>query len=767
MVVVIALLSGCAKGGDETEQSEAPSSLAASEGNGEKGSMGRYLEHEITLPEAMLHSEYTQRHYMQRLDSGELVVMDTANGMYLSKDQGATWEPKETPWLETYCSNAYISMIALSPDGGAAVIYSSFEETESGDIYDAYVPQYCYVDADGNVKEFTWESKENYIYQFWFGKDGRLYAYTIQGEVYEMDLEGETHKELFQMEGLSEYVCFTKQYMVIFGTRDVVVYDIQGGMLAKEDKILQDFVKDNVGSNKNVDANSYRVVAAEGEQENVIYVAYSGGVYRHVIGGAAMEQVIDGAMNSLGNPMMLLEGFLVLPDNEFIIFYQEPKLCHYIFDPDIPSVPEEEISIYSLEENYTIRQAVSLFQREHPEVYIRYEVGLTKDTALTAEDALKNLNTRLMSGSGPSLLVLDKLPADSYQEKGMLTDLSGIVYDMKENKLFTNLLDACRDEGKLFYVPVRFQLPLLVGDKEELAHIKDLSSLADAVEKLRKENEKGGIIGLLTEEEVLRTLLMTSSGAWIDKKNKALNEEKLTDFLVQARRIYQAEIAGYSKEELEDYQENYQEQWNTGPASEEMPYAVASTHAVDIAREAQKVGVGLSYGMNCEFNLISTLANQKEDFDYQLWQGQVEKGFLPVGMVGICEGAEKNPLVLEFFHFLYSETVQDLDMLTGFPVNETSFASLKENPRPEEEAAGIVLVGERAEDIFSLEVQWSSEKDFARLLGYVKEITNVCERDRRIEELVCEIGAKVLHGSEEPEEAVAEIVKKASIYLAE
>ncbi len=106
-------------------------------------------------------------------------------------------------------------------------------------------------------------------------------------------------------------------------------------------------------------------------------------------------------------------------------------------------------------------------------------------------------------------------------------------------------------------------------------------------------------------------------------------------------------------------------------------------------------------------------------------------------------------------------------MLTGFPVNETSFASLKENPRPEEEAAGIVLVGERAEDIFSLEAQWSSEKDFTRLLGYVKEMTNVCERDRRIEELVCEIGAKVLHGNEEPEEAVAEIVKKASIYLAE
>lgn len=765
LATAMCLLPGCAKG--VIEQSEGPFSIAASEGNRESGSMGRYLEHEVTLPEAMFRSEYRQRHYVQTLDSGELALMDMASGMYLSKDQGKTWEEKEMPWLDTYCENAYISMIALSPDGGAAVIYDLYEEeTESGS--DAYMPQYCYADADGNVKEFTWQSEDNYIHQFWFGKDSRLYAYTIQGEVYEMDLEKDAHKELFQMEGLSEYVCFTKQYMVIFGTRDVVLYDTKSGMLAKEDKVLRDFVRDNVGNSIGANADSYQVVAAEGEQEDVIYVAYSAGVYRHVIGGTAMEQVMDGAMNSLGNPMMLLEGFLVLPDNEFVILYQEPKLCHYIFDPDMPSVPEEEFSIYSLKDDYAIRQAVSLFQKEHPEVYIRYEIGLLGDSSLTTEDALKNLNTRMMAGSGPSLLVLDGLPATSYQEKGVLADISGIVYDMsKENKLFTNLLDACRDEGKLFYVPIRFRLPLLIGNKEDIANIRDLSSLADAVEKLRKEHEKGGILGLLTEDEVLRTLLMTSSGALTDKKNKILDEEKLTDFLVQARRIYQAEIAGYDREELADYQENYQEQWNTGPASEGMYYAVASANAVDIAREAQKMGVGLTYGMDCEFNIISTLASQKADFDYQLWQGQVEKGFIPAGMVGICSGAQENPRVLEFFRFLYSEKVQDLDMPTGFPVNEISFGRLKENPKPEGAVGGIVISGEDMDDIFSLEVQWSSKEDFAKLQGYVKEIANVCQQDTRIEELICEVGAKVLHGSEEPEEAVTEIVKKASIYLAE
>lgn len=540
LALVMCLLPGCAKGG--IEQSEEPSSIAASEGNGDRVSMGRYLEHEVTLPEAMFRSEYRQRHYMQILDSGELALVDITSGRYLSKDQGKTWEEKEIPWFDTYCGDAYVSMIALSPDGGAAVIYDSYEEEAEGGSY-VYEPRYCYADADGNVKEFTWRSEDNYIRQFWFGKDGRLYAYTIQGAVYEMDLEEDAHKELFQMEGLSEYVCFTKRYMVIFGTRDVVIYDIKSGMLSKEDKVLQDFVRDNVGNSIDANEDSYQVVAAEGEQEDVIYVAYSAGVYRHVIGGAAMEQVMDGSMNSLGNPMMSLEGFWVLPDNEFMILYQEPKLCRYIFDPDMPSMPEEEVSIYSLKEDYAIRQAVSLFQKEHPEVYIRYEVGLLGESSLTTEDALKNLNTRMMAGSGPNLLVLDGLPAASYQEKGVLADLSGIVYDMsEEHKLFTNLLDACRDEGKLFYVPVRFRLPLLVGDKEDIASVKDLSSLADAVEKLRKEHEKGGILGLLTEDEVLRTLLLTSSGALTDKKNKTLDEEKLTDFLVQARRIYQAEI---------------------------------------------------------------------------------------------------------------------------------------------------------------------------------------------------------------------------------
>ena len=138
-------------------------------------------------------------------------------------------------------------------------------------------------------------------------------------------------------------------------------------------------------------------------------------------------------------------GLAVLADDEFAVLYPTTKLCRYVYDETIPTVPEEEIRIYSLTEDYTVRQAVSLFQREHPEVYVRYEMGMSGSDGMTEEDAIRNLNTRLASGSGPDLLVLDGLPASSYEDKGLLADLTELEAGFTgENSLFSNLVDAVR-----------------------------------------------------------------------------------------------------------------------------------------------------------------------------------------------------------------------------------------------------------------------------------------------------------------------------------
>ena len=773
LIGIMLFLEGCAGRGDTATGQEGGQKVAADtsrDGQNRESGMGRYLEQEVPLPEEITSMSNHPTAYLQQLDNGDLALMERYAGLYLSSDHGMTWTRKQTLWYDEL--DAYIAQIALSPNGAAAVIYLPYEEEEteeeSSDSYPEYRPKYLYVDPEGNAADLEGPDPESWVNRFWFGPDSRLYACDINGKTYEMDTENGTAKMLFEVEGISEYICFTGHYMIAVTSRnDTVLYDLDKMMMAEEDQVLKDFVRNHVGNSLGSDAGGYCMVAAAGEQEDVLCLAYSGGLYRHVIGGSVMEQLSDGNISSLGDPQMQLVGFAVLPDNEFLVLYDSAKLYRYVYDPDIPTVPEEQISIYSLTEDYTMRQAVSLFQKEHPEVYVNYETGLSLDGSMTTEDAVKNLNTKLMSGSGPDLLVLDGLPLRSYEEKGVLADLSAIVHDINEKDgLFKNLVDACRLDGKLYYLPVRFRLPLLVGDKKSVEQEKDLPSLADAVESLREEYPEGALIGLRTEKEVLDTLKLTCAAVWTDPVSGAIDQEKLTEFLQSARRVYQAETAGISEEELKDYRENYEESWQSDVASEGMYYAVASANAIDVAMGTQKMGAGVTYGMDCEFNTISTLAAQEEDFAYVPWQGQVPNGFIPKDLVGICTGSETKDLVLEFFRFLYGSKVQDMDLPSGFPINAASFERLKENPREEYEHGGIVI-NDGEGTVFSLDIYWSRKEDFERLQDMVRSASAICTGDASVEAVVCEFGVKAVNGSASVEDTVEEILKKTAIYLSE
>ncbi len=765
------LLQGCAGkdngtsgqpgGGDGTN--ETPVS-AAEGGSGGERSMGRYLEKEMTLPEDVEYGSSYPTLCLQKLETGELVLIEQTAGMYISRDNGESWEMKEAPWLREL-REAYIAHLSIAPDGSVSVVYSPPHDETEGAVEPGYHPEYLYVDPEGNPTALESPDGNNSIHQFWFGKDSRLYAYVMGGKVFEMDPAGGTARQLFEAEGLSDYVCFTDQYMIEIGSRGLQFYDMENEMVSDGDKVLQDFIMENVGEEIGANSGSYTVVMAEGEETDVVYFAFESGLYRHVIGGTAVEQVMEGALSSLGDPKMALAGMAVLPDNEFALLYTNGKMYRYVYDPDIPTIPEQQVSIYSLTENYAVRQAVSLFQKQHPETYVRYEIGMNTGSGMTSEDAIKNLNTRIMSGSGPDLLVLDGLPRYSYEEKGVLMDVTEIADSMSgEDVLFPNLVEACREDGKLYYLPLRFRLPLLVGDEDAIRNVTDLSSLADTVEALRRDYPEGMLLGLSAEGKLLRTLGITCSGAWTDPKTGSIDKEKLTEFLTQAKRIYEAETAGLDEEELTTYRTWYENSLNWSGAMEY--FATACSSAVDIGMGEQRIGLGITYMMDGDFNTVSTLANQEENFGYNFWQGQIRNGFIPKGMVGITAGSKDNELALEFFRFLFGKELQDIEVTTGLPMNMASFETLKENPREDDMGISIGTSGADGKS-FHLDIKWVTEEDFAELKRMVESAASVCAGDAVIEEVVYEVGQKALNGSISVDDAVAEILKKAAIYLAE
>ena len=87
----------------------------------------------------------------------------------------------------------------------------------------------------------------------------------------------------------------------------------------------------------------------EVKEDGVIYLAGKKGLHRHVMGGAAMEQIIDGKLSCLGNPQYGVVGMLLLNTGEFLALSDRGKLINFTYDPNKEAVPQERLKIYSLE----------------------------------------------------------------------------------------------------------------------------------------------------------------------------------------------------------------------------------------------------------------------------------------------------------------------------------------------------------------------------------------------------------------------------------
>ena len=82
---------------------------------------------------------------------------------------------------------------------------------------------------------------------------------------------------------------------------------------------------------------------------------------------------------------------------------------------------------------------------------VNFEVGTSGGAS--AEDALRTLNTELVAGKGPDVLILDGMPLQSFIDKGVLAELSQVI---SADGLIPQVVDPMRTDGKLYAVPTRF-----------------------------------------------------------------------------------------------------------------------------------------------------------------------------------------------------------------------------------------------------------------------------------------------------------------------
>lgn len=220
------------------------------------------------------------------------------------------------------------------------------------------------------------------------------------------------------------------------------------------------------------------------EDQSLCHVS-AAGIQRVAFGGEIIQSVIDERSYAYAGSGFGAMALLAAIDNTYWLgcfVLGAPHVYRYSYDDEAPLYEGNELKIWAMDDNQLMRTALSVYAQSNPGVEIIYELGHSAENgAITNEDIIRNLNTRLISGDAPDVLILDGLPIRSLIDKGMLSDISGIV---NEEDYYSNILNAYTENGATYAYPTLFRPTIMVRQQgfsgpvlSSMQSIKDMEEL--------------------------------------------------------------------------------------------------------------------------------------------------------------------------------------------------------------------------------------------------------------------------------------------------
>ena len=784
------LFAGCGKTGGEQE------SVGDMAGDGDK-TMGRYVEEEIGRPEEM-----ERNGGIVRLADGTLQIFDFNQGPFVSQDEGKTWTKKYDDW-SGMVGEGYFMNAAAAKDGSLFLVYSTYDavfseegeegsqeeesdaerseqpDTEPPETEDTEVQveesdmftidcHYMFVSPEGETREIMLPfDMDNYelITNCWYTPDGRLLA-SQGGAIYEINQEDGSLTVLFETDGDADTACFSDTQMVAFTNTKAYRFDLVKGELLEQDEELDKFISSLTNNGeKGVywTSGNYSFLVAM-DKENTLYLACQDGLYQ-CTAGESPKQLLQGTLCSMGDPSNGKYGMLVEDGPVFLVLFSS-GLSRFTYDETMPATPDKELKVYSLKKDQTLQQAVSAYQKAHQDVFVKYEVGMSGENGLTAEDAIKALNTEIMAGNGPDVIMLDGLPIESYLAKGMLADLSENLKAAEEKEeFFDNITRGYEEDGKIYAIPTRFRIPLLMGNEEFVSNIQDLSSLSAVMEEMRKKNPEGSILSAYTPEILLKMLAIASEPTW-SKEDGNLQEETVKEFLTQAKKIYDNEMSGISDSEKEEFLNSVRGSDDSSGTAEETALDISWSILNFLTKSQAQLAIGASQQVSLDFTNVISVPRVKPEVVYKPLSLQAENVFQAESIVGVSAKAAESEMAREFVEMLLSYNVMSMQQ-EPYPVNAASFDSLFDTDMEGDGAFGSMGISKDDGSVTTLDLYWPNEEEQKGLEQMVRSLKTPYLPGSPIEQAVLEAGVSVLEGNMSVDEGVAQIKQKIQLYLSE
>lgn len=481
--------------------------------------------------------------------------------------------------------------------------------------------------------------------------------------------------------------------------------------------------------------------------DGTLYLSDKTGLYRHTQGGTLWERIMEGNACNLGLPSFAPFGMDIMqgePDTIYV-YGEGATLLKYSFDPTAPLSASKTINVFSLRENETVQQAVVVFNRSQNDFAAAYTAAMAQGAAGTEQDYIKALNTELLAGTGPDVLILDGLPVNSYIQKGVLADIGAIV-DGAEPVLGNIRKASVASDGVLYAMPSGIKLPYAYAPGNAESTFASLSSLANAC-------ENAGTTPLLASAafnyQTLAEVLLNYYG----KSLLSGNADDIRAFLTDAGRVSQSIGTG----------NKLCEGWEVvqGTPDEEMLAAMRINNGgpqmwADLTGRAQGALL-LPFGSFYDGMIVFSAADKMS-----APLCGIANQYEPVGMVGINRASGNMDAATMFVQTLLSNAVQSANKFAeSFPVNQEAMNKAAKN------VDNSISQGMNIDATNSLHSEWPTEAVREQFHTLAQQVSIPLMTDHAFSEMVTPVIVSYLNGSDTLETAVAKLESVISTYLSE
>ncbi len=721
-------------------------------------------------------------------------------GLYCSSDNGTTWSgasSENTDLInDSLSKDAFVMQGSITSTGEILLCYQKENREDASQIVCTKKGEVCQfaLKGDSAVRGVRYLNGATEIY---VNRVNTLESYDTSGE----------QTSSISQKGILDFIN-VKSDIIVLSKDGLTAYDRATGVEhGKDTAVASKFKKELTKLSQEAQSTvrgSQHLLATDDEEN--LYFMMASGIYEHPFGNDLIISLLKGTHNEFSSADSEVLGYWVKDKCHIrVLLGKDDAVTTYAYtlkkdapeevakkeekvsvsgDPDHPTgvvykdgsynlfgnykTPYKAkknnklkgtLTVYSLYPDETLKEAIKIYQVNHKNVDVELMIGIEDDSNQTVEEAAQALNTKLLSGAGPDVLILDGLDQKKYEENGLLKDISGLYETIqKEQSLFTNITDSYKEGKHMYAIPARFVPSVIVGKKEKVEQSRSLDDLAKVIQKDKA--VRGNALNIFNTEQMMNIFYPNYSNR-IVTKDGTYNEEELTSFVKPLKEIYER----LSEQATKNQAENMWKSFKEGHEEEADPNKLAALQLNELQiADISHRSLGITNLYHGERYLQIVACRMNKGYEYCANPLGDEGVFDAQWITAISSKTQEEKLAEDFVKELFAPGEQYIKGIfeVGCTVNREA---LRIDIKDSEGTGGAIF--------YNLEVDrpynyfFESQKEYDTYLSYVESFHTPSNPDRQVREIIEKDLDGYLKGKVTLEAYLDGVKKRMDIYQSE